>query len=275
MNRLTAKVRRRQELGAADAGRMYALYATYYAEASAAQFAVDLAAKDYVIELVADGELRGFSTLAVLPFHAGGAARRALYSGDTIIEHRYWGEQALAIAFCRLAGALKAADPGMPLYWFLITKGHRTYRYLGAFAREYYPHPRQPTPPLAALCIDALARGRFGEAWKPGLGIVRFERPMGRLREEWAEPRPSLAARAEVRYFLQRNPGYARGDELCCLTELAAPNLRSHARRAFLEGYDEASRTVPLDRRACAPVPPLAALGAPGPAAAAALDPRG
>jgi len=275
MNRLTARVRRRDELDAKDAERMYALYAAYYADTSAVQFAADLAAKQYVVELVADGELCGFSTLAVLPFHAGGAARRALFSGDTIIDQRYWGEQALAIAFCRLAGAIKAADPGTPLYWFLITKGHRTYRYLGAFSREYYPHPERPTPPLAARCIDALARGRFAEAWKPDLGIVRFERPHGRLRAEWLEPRPSLAARAAVRYFLQRNPGHAQGDELCCLTELAAPNLRSHARRAFLEGFDEASRSVPLDRRTCAPVSPLAAIGAPGPAAAAALDPRG
>jgi hypothetical protein len=275
MNRLSATVRRRDELDAHDAERMYALYAAYYADTSAAQFAADLAAKHYVIELVANGELSGFSTLAVLPFYADGAARCALFSGDTIIDQRYWGEQALAVAFCRLAGTIKAADPGMPLYWFLITKGHRTYRYLGAFSREYYPHPERPTPPLAARCIDALARGRFAEAWKPDLGIVRFEHPHGRLRAEWIEPRPSLAARAAVRFFLQRNPGHAQGDELCCLTELSAPNLRLHARRAFLEGFDEASRTVPLDRRACAPVSPLAAIGAPGPVATPALDPRG
>jgi hypothetical protein len=275
MSRLMARIRRRDQLDAADAGRMYALYATYYAGTSAAQFAADLAAKDYVIELAANGALRGFSTLAVCRFRAAGAERRALYSGDTIVDHRYWGEQALASAFCGLAGALKAAEPGTPLHWFLITKGHRTYRYLGAFAHEYYPHPARPTPRAAAECIDAMARAQFGAAWKPDLGIVRFEPAQARLRAEWAEPRPVLAGRAEVRFFLQRNPGHGRGDELCCLTELAAANLRGAARRAFLEGYDDASRFLPLDRRPRAALSPLAGLGAPGAATAAALDPRG
>lgn len=275
MNRLEVSVRERQELSAEDIGRMYALFASYYAETSPERFAADLAAKDYVIQLTAGGIPCGFSTLTLLEFSAGGADRRAIYSGDTIIEHRYWGEQALATAFCRFAGAIKAADPATPLYWFLITKGHRTYRYLGAFSRKYYPHPAHPTPPLAAECIDMLARGRFGDAWKPELGIVRFERARGQLRAEWTEPRPSLAARPEVRFFLERNPGHAGGDELCCLTELTGANLRSYARRAFLEGHDEGPCPVSLDRRARAPIPPLAALGAHGPAAAPLFNPRG
>jgi len=275
MTRLEAKVRERRELSAEDAGRMYALYSAYYTETSCERFAADLAAKDYVIQLFAGADLCGFSTLALLEFSAGGAARRAIYSGDTIIDHRYWGEQALASAFCRFAGAVKAGAPGTPLYWFLITKGHRTYRYLGAFSREYYPHPVRPTPPLAAECIDTLARSRFGEAWQPESGIVRFERSQGQLRAAWTEPRPSLTARAQVRFFLERNPGHASGNELCCLTELAVANLRSYARRAFLEGHDEGTCPVSLDRRARAAVSPVAAFGALGPAPAPRLDPRG
>lgn len=275
MSRLEVIVREREALSAEDIERMYALFAAYYAETSRERFADDLAAKDYVIQLAAGGSLCGFSTLALLEFSAGGAGRRAIYSGDTIIDHRYWGEQALAAAFCRFAGAVRAADPATPLYWFLITKGHRTYRYLSAFSREYYPHPARPTPPLAAECIDVLARGRFGEAWKPELGVVRFQRSQGHLRAEWTQPRPSLAARTDVRFFLERNPGHASGDEMCCLTELAGANLRSYARRAFLEGHDEGPCPVSLNRRTSAPVSPAAAFSALGPAAAPRLDPRG
>jgi hypothetical protein len=39
-----------------------------------------------------------------------------------------------------------------------------------------------------------------------------------------------------VRYFLQRNPGHVRGEELVCLTEMEASNLRRGARSAFREG---------------------------------------
>lgn len=275
MNRLETAVRARGELDAADTRRMYALYATYYAETSYERFAIDLMAKDYVIELMDGADLCGFSTLAVLQFSADGANSRAIFSGDTIINHRYWGEQVLAAAFCRVAGAIKASDPATSLYWFLITKGHRTYRYLGAFSREYYPRSAQPTPPWADRCIDVLARGRFGDAWKPELGIVRFVRSQGHLRADWTEPRPALAARPEVRFFLERNPGHASGDELCCLTELCVPNLRSYARRAFLEGYDDDPRLISLDRGTCAAISPIATRGARSPAGTPFLDPGG
>ena len=249
MNRLNASIRPRQQVSTLDVQRMYALYSTYYSATSPDQFAADFAAKDHLIELVDDGELRGFSTVAVFDFQAGGAARRAIFSGDTIIDHRYWGEQALATAFCRFAGSVYAADPSKPLYWFLIAKGHRTYRYLGAFSQEYCPHPSRPTPALMAECIDVLARTRFGPAWKPELGIVRFDGSRGHLKARWATPHAALASRLEAHFFLERNPGHADGDELCCLTELVPANLRSHARRAFLEGCHEDSPPLWVDRR--------------------------
>jgi hypothetical protein len=39
-----------------------------------------------------------------------------------------------------------------------------------------------------------------------------------------------------VRFFLTRNPGYREGDELVCLAELAAANMRSLAARGLREG---------------------------------------
>jgi len=45
----------------------------------------------------------------------------------------------------------------------------------------------------------------------------------------------------EVAFFLARNPGYARGDELVCLCELAAEKLRPLARRIFC---DESGRSA-------------------------------
>ena len=66
MNRLSASIRRRELVSAIDAQRMYALYSTYYSATSPDRFAADLAAKDYVIELEEDGELRGFGVRRAL-----------------------------------------------------------------------------------------------------------------------------------------------------------------------------------------------------------------
>jgi hypothetical protein len=244
MPRLTATVRARPELDEHDVARMYGLYARYYAGTSRELFRSDLDDKHAVIE-VSEGEtLCGFSTLAWFDFEAAGEPRRAIYSGDTIIDHRYWGEQTLLEAFCRFAGRLAAENPARPLYWFLISKGHRTFRYLGAFARSYFPNPHVPTPHVEQACIDRLARLRFGAAYLPDCGVIRYAEPHGCLKPEWAGVREGLRGRAEVEFFLERNPGYRDGDELACLTRLAPDNLRSFARRAFLEGLNGFDRDL-------------------------------
>lgn len=242
--RVHAHVRDRAALSADDVARMYALYATYYDGAGFALFADDLAGKSHVIELTADGVLVGFSTLAVLPFDDQGTANLALFSGDTIIDQSHWGDQALVAAFCRFAGQLRA-QRDVPLYWLLISKGYRTYRYLSLFARSYWPQHAAPTPAAVQARLDALALRKFGAAYDAATGVVRFPQSRGHLKPAWADVREHLRTHDVVRFFLARNPGYTGGDELVCLTELTADNLRSFARRAFVEGLHAAAEGIP------------------------------
>ncbi len=243
-DRLRARVRDRTSLTDREVEQMFTLYATYYDGTTFALFADDLAGKSHVIELLAEEELVGFSTLAVLPFEHRGAANLALFSGDTIIDQSHWGDQALVAAFCGFAGHLRA-QRDVPLYWLLISKGYRTYRYLSLFARSYYPQHAAPTPAPMQERLDALARGKFGPAYDPTSGVVRFPQSRGHLKPAWADVREHLRTHAVVRCFLDRNPGYAAGEELVCLTELSSDNLRSFARRAFVEGLHAAAAGVP------------------------------
>jgi len=218
---------------------MFALYDGYYGGTHEALFNADLDEKDYVVLLLdPGGQLRGFSTLTIMRFDFDGQPRRAIFSGDTIIHRESWGEQALPHAWCRLAGRVKCEAPALPLYWFLIVKGHRTYRYLRIFSKRYFPNWRYPTPPAVQALMDRLARLRFGAAYRPELGIVQFPRSRGHLRGAWAHVPAHQRTRPEVSYFLERNPGYQTGDELVCLTELTPGNLGRHVRKAFLEGME-------------------------------------
>jgi hypothetical protein len=235
--RLTAHVLPAQQVSSEAEGRMYALFERYYAATSATAFHADLAAKGMVILLHDEQEtLRGFSTLGVDEFEYAGRHRRAVFSGDTIIHHDFWGEQALAFAWTELAGRLKAEAPDVPLYWFLISKGVRTYRYLPAMARHFYPSWKEATPPEMQGLLDLLAQARFGEAYRADEGVIRFAQSRGQLREPWLVVSEHELERPEVRFFLQRNPGHGLGDELACITELAAENMRPLARRLFEKG---------------------------------------
>lgn len=240
MARLEASIRRSSELDAGEIAAMFGLYGHYYGGADEAIFRADLAQKSHVILLSDKSAIRGFSALATQQLDLPDECALAIFSGDTIIDQAYWGEEALARAFCRFAGETQARHPEVRLYWFLISKGYRTYRYLDAFARRYYPHPAEATPLAMRRRMDALASARFGESYLRELGIVRFDPVRGYLRSPWNGVRTGLKERPEVRYFLERNPGYAEGDELVCIAELSAQNLRSIAGREFTEAYSNA-----------------------------------
>jgi hypothetical protein len=219
---------------------MYGLYGRYYEATTPALFESDLGDKDFVVLLRDDaGAVVGFSTLSILYGEIDGRRHRAIYSGDTIIDRAHWGTQALAFTWLRFAGAIKADVPDCPLYWFLIVKGHRTYRYLSAFSIDFYPHWETPTPAWAQSLMGELARGRFNDAYDAERGVVSFPQSRGHLKAAWAAVEPDEAMRPDVSFFLRSNPGYTHGDELVCLTELSSGNLRPIARRVFEQGARE------------------------------------
>lgn len=145
----------------------------------------------------------------------------------------------------RLAGRLHGEQPELRHFWFLISKGPRTFRYLPAFACRFYPSWSEASPPFEASLLDQLAREHFGENFDPHSGVVRFAESRGHLRQPLAEISARELRLPAVRFFLARNPGYAQGDELCCLCELAPANLKPVGRRLFLKGVADAEREVP------------------------------
>ncbi len=217
---------------------MYGLYENYYEATSKSLFEQDLRNKNYVLLMFDDQrQLRGFTTLRVSKTQYLKQPVNIIFSGDTIIHHDFWGEQTLPLAWCRLAGQIKAESPQLPLYWFLIVKGHRTYRYLNIFSKTYYPHRKQATPIDVQHFMDRLAKETFGDDYNQSTGTVQYHQSQGHLKPEWANE--AIKKSPEANFFYQKNPLYARGHELVCLTELAEDNLRSFALSGFRQGVKD------------------------------------
>ncbi len=223
---------------------MYGLYQSYYAGTSLSQFLSDLGEKDLVL-LLADhaGGIKGFTTLKIIRSVFNNHPVRVIFSGDTIIHHAYWGQQTLPLAWCELAGRIKSEEEDVPLYWFLIVKGHRTYRYLNVFSREYYPNRRKETPPDTQNLMNLMAHVRFGAHYDPESGVIEFPESHGHLKPEWATSK--FDKNPETQFFYQKNPNYAMGSELVCLAELHEDNLRSLA----LKGFQQGLKHGPLEER--------------------------
>lgn len=219
---------------------MYRLFANYYECTDVEAFHNDLSHKNAILQIYNDRqELAGFTTILHYPLNFEQQTLNIIYSGDTIMAQQYWGNPILAFSWLKYAGSIKAKQPDIPLYWFMIVKGHRTYRYLPVFSKIFYPSCEHVTPPWEKRLMDHLAKTTFGEYYDALNGIVHFPCSKGHLKQAWAHIPQNLLQRKEIQFFQNRNPGYHQGDELVCLCKLENDNLKPLAQRLFQEGYQE------------------------------------
>lgn len=226
------------ELSLPQRQAMLDLMTRYYANVSPEKFHADLAEKHWVILLWdrRNGQLCGFSTQGLYPAEVAGQQVLTLFSGDTIVRPEHWGDVALAHIWGRLAISLIDRHPQTRLYWFLIAKGFRTYRFLPVFFHEFYPRYDLPTPPSAAELLNVLGRGRFASVYDATTGLLRANAAKDYLKPGVSDLTAERLADPHVRYFAQRNPGHARGDELCCLAPLTRENFTRAAWRVIEAG---------------------------------------
>jgi hypothetical protein len=225
-----------ERLAADTVEQLYALHEQHYDGVDPQRFRRDLAEKHWIILLQdSAGRPVGFSTQMLVEVCVGGYPVAALFSGDTIIRPDYWGSQELVRAWCRLAGQLKARCGARPLYWFLISKGHRTYLYLPLFFQEFYPRCDRPTPEFEAGLMRALGTEKYPDAFDPRTGLIQHRGMHDRLRPE-LDAAPQRVRNPHVAFFLERNPRYREGVELMCVAEISPENMRSLARRELEEG---------------------------------------
>ncbi len=228
--RLNGEVRRIGELTHSERTQMYALLARYFANTSRTQFESDLAEKEWAI-LLRDNltnQVQGFSTLMRFQLRDDEQSIVAFFSGDTIIARDYWGETALPRLWSRhvfnLADQIPSENKDARVYWFLISSGYKTYRYLPLFFREFYPSYERATPPHVKRLLDRLGRMKFGDDYDAARGVIRLAH-RAPLQSGVAEITAQRMKDPHVSFFAQANAGHERGDELACLTELTRANL--------------------------------------------------
>lgn len=205
----------------------FALFEAAYENTSRARFERDLAEKQHIILLYdrATQVLKGFSTVLVREISSAGRKATVVFSGDTVIDRNYWGQKHLQLAFARLLVTLKMRAPWRPLYWFLLSKGYRTYLLLAnAFPRAFPRVDRREDHRLRAI-LDELAAERFGDQYDRARGVVRYRTLHERVREGVAPVTAGALQNAHVRFFVERNTQHADGTELACLADVRLMDL--------------------------------------------------
>jgi hypothetical protein len=177
----------------------------------------------------------GISTQVLLKCNVGDEPVTALYSGDTVVDRSNWGDPALAHAWGHFTLGLidRHSSEYGGLYWFLTSKGFRTYHYLPLFFRRYFPCAAVDTPTREQSIIRAFGLSVGGDRFDAQRGIIRAGSFSDYVRPEVDELGSRRDTNAHVRVFAQLNPGSRRGDELCCLAPLSRENFTRAAYRVM------------------------------------------
>lgn len=210
---------------------MWKLFESYYADIDHSRFLADLHAKDSVILIKAGKDIVGFSTLKTFDKHLDNRKVKVIYSGDTIVHRNYWGQTALQKAFFSYLVSTYLKNPTKEVYWFLISKGYKTYCLLSRNFPNYWPRHDAPMPDFEGQLLNILSTDMFGEAWKPELGVLKFEQSLGSLKGNVAPITDDARQFADIRFFEKANPAHSLGDELCCLGKIDAQLMRSYPKK--------------------------------------------
>jgi hypothetical protein len=209
-------------LSEADRQGMFALLTRYYDAVGFDQFLEDFSEKQYVIRLFDKaGVLVGFSTIQLIEAEVRGIT---LFSGDTVIDKACWGQKTLQKAFVSFIIRLKLVKPWRKVYWFLITKGYKTYLLIRKNF-QCYPNYQQTTPIHKEQVLQNVAKIKYPDNYDHERGVISFQECQGKVKGEYEDIGEEEMKNPDIAFFLKKNPHYKEGDELCCLTEIRLRDL--------------------------------------------------
>ena len=214
------------ELTREQINSMYSIMEVYYDNIYQNTFIEELNKKqDVVLLLDEQNNICGFTTLAVFRYDE---QTQLLYSGDTIVEKQYWGQHDLSQAWINNAMAYTEKFDGKT-YWFLLSKGYKTYKYLSTFFIEYYPCVDTQIPARIQQIMDNFSQQQYGDRYRDGVWLAGKDY----LKCEYDYIHEAARRDKNTAFFLEKNPGYMKGDELICLCEISPNNLNKLGRRVL------------------------------------------
>jgi hypothetical protein len=221
VSRCKVSVVRVRDLSEAQVDTLWSIMQRYYEAATFEQFQASLREKTYAVLLHdrATGQLMGFTCLLLYSRVFEGRRVRVVFGGDTIVERSHWGEgKSIASACAWLMLKIYLQRPWLPLYFFLISKGYKTYMLMARNFARYYPSCRWDTPAHLRRLTDFLAVSRYGtECYDAQVGVLKFPYVRKRLIVDVAPITSAELRDPDIAFFARANPTHHEGHELACV----------------------------------------------------------
>lgn len=229
---------------------LYNLYARYYENIDKSQFESDLLDKKKIIIMRNSAkEICGFSTITFFRLEDHPEKPYCIYSGDTIIHNDYWGTSALTIEFLKNIMLAKLQNPLTPVWWFLISKGYKTYLLLANNFHEYYPRVNVNTPKDRLDIIESLSQKLYPNRFNRETGIISFnDGKHERLKQFVAPITDQMTTKNEkIKFFRDSNPNWEQGEELACIGKVSLSLGLTHPYKVLMKPVQKKYRLT-LDK---------------------------
>lgn len=214
-------------LALSERKQMLNLMTLYYDGVTERQFNKDLDEKEAVMMMLDSKtlEIVGFSTFMILDLKVGDGMMKGFFSGDTVVHTDYRKTTTMGVELGKNFLATVKRFSENQVYWILISKGCRTYRLLPIFFREWYPRYNCETPEFAKNLMDAFGKVKYPPNYNQDTGLITFHAAAEALKPGVADAHDGRLNDPHIRYFVERNPGHVKGDELVCVANVSINNF--------------------------------------------------
>jgi hypothetical protein len=146
-----------------------------------------------------------------------------LVTALTVIDERFRGQNLIQRAGLRCFVRARLKNPTVPIYWLFMARSYKSYLLLSRNFRYYWPRPDHGCPPHEKALLDAAAQVTYGDLWDGERGVVSLPDPCP-WRPGVLDLTPEALEDPDVRYFVERAPGWQDAESLGCLCPLTLRN---------------------------------------------------
>ena len=232
-NKITASFKKIKRISIPELLEMHNIFIQYYHNADLNTFVTDMGAKTGVIMLHDKKEKRivGFSTWTEIKLMANGKKSIGIFSGDTVVEKKYWGNKELHKQFLKQLLKTKLKQPKTPIFWLLISKGYKTYLLLTNNFPTHYPSHDKNNIKLESI-VDEYCQQLYPSAYNKTHRLLDFGDEYQHLKGDVAAITQDMTdSHPDIRHFEKLNPSWRQGTELPCVGEVSINGVWQFVRK--------------------------------------------
>lgn len=176
-------------------------------------------------------ELLGLVTLDMRHERFMGRDVVAIYTGNTWIAPHMRGKNLIQRLGFESFVRSSVRWPRAEKFWFFGSNSYKSYLALARNFRDYWPRPDRAIPAWESAYMLHLTRAIYHADVDPARMVYEAESARSFNEDETRVPE-ALTGDRDVRFFVDRNPHYAKGAKLMCLGPLTLANWSVLGRRS-------------------------------------------